>query len=323
MRDTKPAKAHYKLCSVLGKGSAGTIYLAYDVAKKRMVALKHLSPEAMKKYPNALARFGREARILERCQHPNLVRILDCGRADGRPYFAMELIQGRSLGDHLAQHALSLRESLVIAFGVARGLDYIHRRGIFHRDVKPANILLEKDLTPRLADFGLARDEAEVDLALTGSGIAVGTPRYSSPEQSAGASRSVDGRADIYSLGLVLASMIVRRPPEAPRSLSDMRARFDREFANDLAAMGVPQDVIEVCRKATQFDPQKRYANARDMARDIRACLQALDAQNLDSTLSDARPAAAASSSIDAATGRSHLATVASGETARKSRVSA
>jgi hypothetical protein len=102
-----------------------------------------------------------------------------------------------------------------------------------------------------------------------------------------------------------------------------MRARFDREFANDLAAMGVPQDVIEVCRKATQFDPQKRYASARDMARDIRACLQALDAGNLDSTLSDARPAAA-SSSADAATGRSHLATVASGEaTARKSRVSA
>src|SRR4051812_15552072 len=118
MRDTKPPKAHYKLCSVLGKGSAGTIYLAFDVANRRMVALKHLSPEAMKKYPNALARFGREARILERCAHPNLVRILDCGRADGRPYFAMELVQGRSLGDYLASKPLSLRESLQIAHGV-------------------------------------------------------------------------------------------------------------------------------------------------------------------------------------------------------------
>jgi serine/threonine protein kinase len=292
MDDTNPKshKAHYKLCSVLGKGSAGTIYLAYDVSKRRMVALKHLSPEAMRKYPNALARFGREARILERCQHPNLVRILDCGRSGGRPYFAMELVQGRSLGDHLAQKPVTLRQALVIAHGVARGLDYIHRRGIVHRDVKPANILLERDLTPRLADFGLARDEAEVDLALTGSGIAVGTPRYSSPEQSAGASRSVDGRADLYSLGLVLASMIVRRPPEAPRSLSDMRARYEREFLRDLEGLGVANDVIEVCRKATQFDPNKRYSNARDMAREIRACIAALDArgERQASTESDA-----------------------------------
>lgn len=290
MSDTKPPKAHYKLCSVLGRGSAGTIYLSYDVLRKRMVALKHLSPEAMKKYPNALARFGREARILERCAHPNLVRILDCGRADGRPYFAMELVQGRSLGDYLAQKSLTLREALHIAHGVARGLDYIHRRGIVHRDVKPANILLEKDLTPRVADFGLARDEAEVDLALTGSGIAVGTPRYSSPEQSAGASRNVDGRADIYSLGLVLASMVVRRPPEAPRSLSDMRARFEREFVKDLAIMNVPAEVVEICRKATHFDPAKRYATAKDMARDIRTVVLALEGSARASTTSSAGP---------------------------------
>jgi serine/threonine-protein kinase len=244
-----------------------------------MVALKHLSTEALQKHPNALARFRREARILERCEHPNLVRILDCGRSGGRPYFAMELVRGRSLGDFLAQRPLTFRQALTVAHGVARGLDYIHRRGIFHRDVKPANILLERNLTPRIADFGLARDESEVDLALTASGIAVGTPRYSSPEQSAGASRTVDGRADTYSLGLVLASMLVRRPPEAPRSLSEMRARFDRDYASELTALGVPEDVIAVCRKATQFDPNKRYQSAREMARDLRACVLAFDAR--------------------------------------------
>ena len=99
MRDTKSKRPHYKLLSVLGQGSAGTIYLAYDVAHDRLVALKHLSPEAMKKYPNALARFGREARILERCRHPNLVRILDCGRSGGRPGArANRCASGRPLG---------------------------------------------------------------------------------------------------------------------------------------------------------------------------------------------------------------------------------
>ncbi|MEZ0227262.1 MAG: serine/threonine-protein kinase [Planctomycetota bacterium] len=279
MRETHARRRHYKLCSVLGKGSAGTIYLAYDVASDRIVALKHLSQDAMKKFPNAVARFGREARILARCRHPNLVRFLDCGRAQGRPYFVMELVHGRSLSDHLAQKPLTLRQALKICHGVARGLDYIHRMGIIHRDVKPANILLERDLTPRLADFGLARDESEADLALTGSGIAVGTPRYSSPEQSSGASRSVDGRADIYGLGLMLAAILTRRPPEAPRSLSEMRNRFEREFEPRLIEVSTPRDVIEVCRRATEFDPKKRYNTAREMARDLRDVLRALDTE--------------------------------------------
>ncbi len=277
MRETHARRRHYKLCSVLGKGSAGTIYLAYDVAGSRIVALKHLSADAMKKFPNAVARFGREARILSRCRHPNLVRFLDCGRAQGRPYFVMELVHGRSLSDHLAQKPLSLRQSLKICHGVARGLDYIHRLGIVHRDVKPANVLLERDLTPRLADFGLARDESEADLALTGSGIAVGTPRYSSPEQSSGASRSVDGRADIYALGLMLAAILTRRPPEAPRSLSEMRNRFEREFEPRLIEIGTPREVIEICRHATEFDPKKRFATSREMARELRDVLRALD----------------------------------------------
>jgi serine/threonine protein kinase len=277
MRETKLPRRHYKLCSVLGRGSAGTIYLAYDVRGERIVALKHLSQDAMRKFPNAVARFGREARILARCRHPNLVRFLDCGRAEGRPYFAMELVHGRSLSDHLAQKPLTTRQALRVCHGVARGLDYIHRHGIIHRDVKPANVLLERDLTPRLADFGLARDESEADLALTGSGIAVGTPRYSSPEQSAGASRSVDGRADIYALGLMLGAILVRKPPEAPRSLSEMRSRFEREFEPELRQLGITEDVIEICRKATHFDPKKRYATARELARDLREAINQLE----------------------------------------------
>ena len=283
MGDVK-TRRHYKLCSVLGKGSAGTIYLAFDVAGEKVVALKHLSIEAMRRFPNAVARFGREARILARCRHPNLVRYLDCGRAEGRPYFVMELVHGRSLADHLADHEVSLRQALRIAHGDARGLDYIHQKGIVHRDVKPANILLEKDLTPRLADFGLARDESEVDLALTGSGIAVGTPRYSSPEQSAGASRTVDGRADIYAVGLMLAAIVTKRPPDAPRSLTEMRARFERELEPRLISCNVPAFVRDIVRKAVHFDPRRRYESAKDMARDLREALSTLDASALADT---------------------------------------
>lgn len=267
---------HYKLLQELGRGAAGVIHLALDVRANRLVALKVLSQEAVRRNPNATARFQREVRILSRLHHPNLVKIHRCGRSGGRPYFAMELVEGRSLADVLgAEGAFDLRRAVRIAERIARALDYVHRRGIVHRDLKPSNILLDAAGNPRLADFGLARDEREQDLRLTASGVAVGTMRYSSPEQCGGHSRRVDGRADIYALGLVLATMITGSQPRVPETMQDLQGRFERELEGPLVRRRAPDDLIDICRKATQYDPRERHRSARELARELREVLDA------------------------------------------------
>ena len=265
---------HYKLIQELGRGSAGVIHLAWDVPHERLVALKLLSKEAVERYPNAVARFEREVRILSRLNHPNLVRILRCGRARGRPYFAMEYVEGESLQSLLAKGPLPLPRALRMGERLARALDYVHRRGIVHRDLKPSNILVDAALNPKLADFGLAHDESEIDMQLTASGVAVGTLRYSSPEQCSGDSRRVDGRADTYSLGLVIAAAITGRQPRPPESMQDLQGRFEREFDRALVRMLVPEDLIEILRKATRFEPKKRHQTAAELARELKHALR-------------------------------------------------
>ncbi len=271
---------HYKLLKELGRGAAGVIYLALDVEKQRLFAIKYLSQEAVARHPNAVARFQREVRILSKLRHPNLVAIDRCGRSKGRPYFAMEYIRGRPLADVLAERTLSPRQALRMTEKLARALDYVHRRGIVHRDIKPSNILIDHTATPRLADFGLARDESECDMQLTASGVAVGTLRYSSPEQCGGRSHKVDGRADIYALGLVCAAAITGIQPRVPETMQDLQARFEREYEGAMVRQLVPESVIQICRKATRYDPKKRYRTAGEMVREIRDVLAELRAQS-------------------------------------------
>lgn len=269
-------RRHYKLLQELGRGSAGVIHLALDVRDERLVALKHLSREAVHRHHNAVARFRREVRILSRLRHPNLVEIVACGRSGGRPYFAMEYVDGKNLNDVVAAQTLTLRQSLEIARKLAEALDYIHEHGIVHRDVKPSNILIDRRFEPLLADFGLAHDKSEVDLGLTASGTAVGTLRYCSPEQCAGDSYKVDGRADLYGLGVVLCVMITRRFPKCPESMQDLRGRFDREYRRLMTRMLVPEDVIRICRKTMRYEAKKRYASARELARELARALERL-----------------------------------------------
>jgi eukaryotic-like serine/threonine-protein kinase len=279
-KGTMGERYHYKLVQELGRGAAGVIYLALDVKREELVALKYLSQEAVARHPNAVARFQREVRILSKLRHPNLVAVDRCGRAKGRPYFAMEYVKGRSLADVLGDKPLSPRQALRMTEKLARALDYIHKRGIIHRDIKPSNILIDDKGTPRLADFGLARDESERDMQLTASGVAVGTLRYSSPEQCGGHSHKVDGRADIYSLGLVCAAAITGVQPRVPETMQDLQARFEREYESAMVRLLVPENIISICRKATRFDPKKRYRGAGEMVREIRDALGELRSQS-------------------------------------------
>ncbi|MFN8460055.1 MAG: serine/threonine-protein kinase [Anaerolineae bacterium] len=198
----------YHIESIVGSGGMAVVYRARH-PQHGTVALKVLFPP-----PNAgadlLARFEREARTVARLRHPAIVRVLDTGQAEGRAYLAMTLIEGESLADRLARHgALDEADAIDIAWQMADALDYAHRQGVIHRDVKPSNILLTPEGRAVLTDFGVAL--ALDDPALTRTGHTVGTPAYMAPEQAGDG--PVDGRADLSALGVVLYHMVAGRPP--------------------------------------------------------------------------------------------------------------
>ncbi len=195
----------------LGRGGMATVYLAHDLRHDRHVALKVLHPELA--HAVGPARFLREIRTTARLQHPHILPVFDSGEADGQLWYAMPYVEGESLRARLGhQPKLPIEEALHIASEVADALAYAHERGIIHRDVKPENILLSGGHA-LVADFGIARavGQTEGD-KLTGTGLALGTPAYMSPEQAAG-SGALDGRSDQYSLGCVLYEMLAGEQP--------------------------------------------------------------------------------------------------------------
>ncbi|MBN1992077.1 MAG: protein kinase [Anaerolineae bacterium] len=199
----------YQIEDMLGSGGIATVYRARNL-QNEVVALKVLMPSPQTN-KEMLARFEREARTAARLNHPAIVRVLDVGRAGGYAYLAMPLVEGQSLADRLAQvERLDETTAADIAWQMADALHYAHQQGVIHRDVKPSNILLTGDNQALLTDFGVA---LALDApALTQAGHTVGTPLYMSPEQAAGAER-IDGRADLYSLGVVLYHMVAGQPP--------------------------------------------------------------------------------------------------------------
>jgi serine/threonine-protein kinase len=199
----------YRIESILGKGGMAVVYRAQNVAGE-WVALKVLFPPPGAG-PEVLARFEREARTAARLRHSGIVHVLEAGQEWGYAFMAMALIEGPTLADRLAQvGALDETSAADIAWQIADVLDYAHRQGVVHRDVKPSNILLAETGQVLLTDFGVA--QALDDLTLTRTGYTVGTPAYMAPEQTS-SNQPVDGRADLYALGVVLYQMVTGRTP--------------------------------------------------------------------------------------------------------------
>lgn len=248
----------YRIIQQLGQGGMATVFKAYHAALDRYVALKVLHP-AFTEDPNFLARFQREARVVARLEHPNIVPIYDYAEHEGRPYLVMKFIEGETLKARLGRGSVESSEIGRIVAAVGAALSYAHQRGILHRDIKPSNVLLGNDGQIYLADFGLARIAQAGESTLT-SDMIVGTPQYISPEQAMGR-KELDEGTDIYSFGVMLYELVVGRVPfsaDTPFSIIHDHIYSPLPLPSQLNA-SVPPEVERVLLKALAKERGDRY----------------------------------------------------------------
>jgi tRNA A-37 threonylcarbamoyl transferase component Bud32 len=200
----------YRIVEQLGQGGMATVFKAYHAALDRYVAIKVMHP-AFKEDSTFLARFQREARVVAKLEHPNIVPVYDYAEHNGAPYLVMKFVEGETLKARLARGPINLAEAVKIIEAAGAGLDYAHRQGILHRDIKPSNVMLAADGGIYIADFGLARIAQAGESTLSSDSL-LGTPQYMSPEQAKGV-KELDAGADIYSLGVVIYELVVGRLP--------------------------------------------------------------------------------------------------------------
>jgi serine/threonine protein kinase/tetratricopeptide (TPR) repeat protein len=263
----------YEIVSVLGRGGMGVVYKGRHVKLNRPVAIKMLLSGT---YATAAERerFLREAEAAARLQHPNIVQVYDVGDHDGRLYFTMEFLDRGTLAEELAGVPQPPRRAAELLATLSDAVRVAHEGQIIHRDLKPSNILLTADGTPKISDFGLARQlEAAAGLTLTGAPM--GTPSYMSPEQARGDSHAFGPHVDIYALGALLYELLTGRPPfRAESSPATLRQVISQEPAPPKRLnTGVPRDLETICLKCLQKDHGDRYASATDLRDDVRRFL--------------------------------------------------
>ena len=249
----------------LGRGGMAIVYLASDRRHPRRVAIKVLDAQ-LTGLANA-GRFLQEIRLMATLQHPHILPLFDSGEVLGEPYYVMPYIEGETLRARLQREGrLGVEESVRIMREVASALDYAHRQGVVHRDVKPENILLS-DGHALVADFGIARAllaDSDAARRLTATGVALGTPGYMSPEQAMG-EHAVDARSDIYALGALAHEMLAGSPPFTGPSAQAVLARVLTESPPPLTQVrrGVPASISDVVQRALAPEPSDRPATAR------------------------------------------------------------
>ncbi len=271
----------YEIIDTLGRGAMGVVYLARDPLIGREVALKTLRVDLDDEMADEFReRFFREAQAAGRLSHPGIVTVHDVGEdtSSGLVYIAMEYVRGRDLKQLLAEgRRFRPAEAARIVADIAVALDYAHGMGVVHRDIKPANVLLSRDGTARITDFGVARLESS---NLTVDGQFIGTPNFMSPEQVAG--RPVDGRSDIFSLGVVLFTILTGQRPFAGGSMHEVTMRIVQEPAPipSTVAPGIPPAFNPIILKCLEKDPDRRFQTGAEVARVLGALARSLVARD-------------------------------------------
>jgi serine/threonine-protein kinase len=261
----------YRLLGELGRGAMGVVYRAEDPMLSRTVAIKTINMVAdVEERAEYEKRFYQEAKAAGGLSHPNVVTIYDIGHAGDVVYMAMEYVEGTELRDLLSRGRLDAAAAVDIAAQVAEGLAYAHARGVVHRDVKPANIMVARDGPAKIMDFGIARIRAS-DVK-TQTGMLLGSPKYMAPEQLLGS--PVDPRCDIFSLGVVLYEALTGAPPFSGADISQIMYQIVHATPPPPSAVNsrVPPMLDLIVAKALAKDPAARYQDARALAADLRAC---------------------------------------------------
>jgi serine/threonine protein kinase len=276
----RPTLGRYRIERELGRGSMGAVYLGHDPQIGRRVAIKTmaLSREfAGSELADARARFFREAEMAGRLQHPDIVTIFDASEDQGLAFIAMEYVDGHDLLAHTAPgRLLPVPIVLRTLARVAQALAYAHTQGVVHRDIKPANVMLDPATdTVKVTDFGIARI---ADASRTRTGMVLGTPSFMSPEQMAG--RRVDGRTDLYSLGVMLFQLLTGALPHRSESMAELMNRIVNDTAPDVRTLRpeLPEALANVVALALEKRVELRYADGSQLADDLLALARLIDA---------------------------------------------
>ncbi len=288
--------SRYRTIRRLGVGGMGEVFLAEDTQLERPVALKLMSAELAKE-PNQRKRFQTEARAASSLNHPNIVVVYEVGETEeGRPFLAMEYLEGQTLDSVLKQRRLKIREIISIGSQVANALSAAHARGIVHRDIKPANIMLDAHGHAKVLDFGLAKrftqdalsDAAPLSSGITQPGMMIGTPHYMSPEQALG--RELDHRSDIFSLGVVLYELAAGQKPFLGQTVGETINNIINQRPEPL---GLENPIFSpaldgIIFKCLEKNPDHRYVAARSLAEDLLKL--AVESERASATVTLARP---------------------------------
>ncbi len=280
MSTPEEVAGRYRLDKRLGAGGMSTVFMALDTVLERPVAVKLLA-EHLADDEAFVARFRREALAAARLQHPNIVQVFDSGldEPSGRHYIVMEYVEGPSCADLIRdQGVLDIQQAVSIVRDACHGLDYAHRAGVVHRDVKPGNLLISSDTgAAKLADFGIAKAAEQTRITQVGS--VLGTAAYLSPEQATGAESTP--ASDIYSLGVCAYQFLSGRLPHEYGSLTELALKQQSESADSIRTFRpeVPEALDRAIRVCLERDPAARYATALDMAQAMEAGLRGDDGE--------------------------------------------
>jgi hypothetical protein len=260
----------YDVICFLGRGGMGDVYRAMQLSTHRMVALKLMRPDFTSE--KLRLRFEREVELTARLDHPNIARIYDSGRAGEIYYYAMELVEGDALDKYVSANRLGRRAILELMRIAVRAVQHAHQRGVIHRDLTPANILVGADGQPHVLDFGLAKPLLEESPAISVSREVIGTPAMMSPEQAAGETNRIDTRTDVYSLGVILFRFLTGQWPHdisgpedvVLRRITQEEVKRPRDIVKD-----IDRDLEALLLKALARLPEDRYASAAEFAHDL------------------------------------------------------
>ena len=262
----------YQIVEELGKGSMGVVYRAHDPQIDRLVALKVLRHDRVTSEA-FVQRFLKEAKAIGRLSHPNIVTVYDVGQDQGSIYIAMEFLEGTPLNEVIQEKRFTLGEIVDLGVQMAEALDYAHQKGIVHRDIKPTNIIMTPDGRAKITDFGIARIEDPQATQQTQAGEILGTPVYMSPEQVMG--RPVDGRSDLYSLGVILYELTTQKRPFRGDSIAAIFRAITQDTPAEPATTdpSISRELSGFVMRSLNKKPDKRLQTGKAMAEALKACL--------------------------------------------------